>query len=135
MGLITREAALSTNAFRKVKIDVSEWTPGEESFVWVRELSAREKDDFERSLMRRTGRKTEVSTENVRAKLAVLCCCDENGARIFQDEDVAALTTRPAGVLSKIYEAAQKINEVDDEDVDELVKNSSTITKRDSGSN
>ena len=118
---------MAANCFKKVKIDTSDWTPGEESWIYVRELSARERDEFENSLTSGTGKKLKFETKDVRARLAVLVCCDEAGARIFSPDDVDWLSQRPAGILSKIYDAAQQLNNFSDEDVEELVKNSTRI--------
>lgn len=121
---LTREIAKNCNSFKKVKVDTSDWTPGEESYIYVRELSARERDEFEASLSVGTGKKFRLNFDNVRARLAVIACCDDSGNPVFQPEDVVWLTERPAGVLSKIYNIVQELNNFSEDDIEDLVKNS-----------
>ena len=50
--------------------------------------------------------------------------CDENGKRIFKDEDIPALGKKSAKALSLIFDKAQELNGLSDEDVEKLSKNS-----------
>lgn len=130
MTLLTRETALKLEHFAIEKVDVTEWGElnsetgqPEPTFVFVRELSAKEKDDFEMSLLSHKGRKRKVNLENFRARLAVLVCCDENRQPVFLPSDVEWLTKKPVRVLSRITEAAKRLNDLSDEDEEELLKN------------
>jgi hypothetical protein len=130
MAIITREQVLSSTRFEKVEVDVSEWGKidpetgkPEKTTVFVRELSGREKDAFEAGLFSLKGRKQKVNLDDVRARMAVLVCCDEQGKNIFQPEDVEWLTKKSVRPLTRIYNAAKELNDLDDEDEEELLKN------------
>ncbi|MDR2757617.1 MAG: hypothetical protein LBC20_18155 [Planctomycetaceae bacterium] len=130
MTLLTREVALTQEHFAIEKVDVTEWGTidpetgkPEPTYVYVRELSAKEKDAFETSLVSGTGKKQKINLENFRARLAVLVCCDENRLPIFRSEDVERLTQKPVKVLSRIAEVAKRLNDLSDEDEEELLKN------------
>jgi hypothetical protein len=130
MTLLSRETALNHEHFAVEKVDVTEWgnidpSTGkpEPTYIFVRELSAKEKDAFETSLVAGKGRKQKINLENFRARLAVLVCCDEKRQPIFQPEDVEWLTQKPVRVLSRITEAAKRLNDLSDEDEEELLKN------------
>jgi hypothetical protein len=55
--------------------------------------------------------------------LLVRCLADENGNRIFSDEEFEALGSKSAKVIDKLFAIAQKVNGIGQEDVDDLTKN------------
>jgi hypothetical protein len=131
MNILSREKFAATfHNFDKVEVDVTEWgeiDPAtgkrEKTTVFVRELSAREKDRFEASLIAGKGKKRDIAFQDMRAKMAVLACCDADGKAIFQPEDVAWLTQKPVKPLSRIYDAVVQLNGYTEEDEEELLKN------------
>ncbi len=90
--------------------------------VIVQGMSGIERDEWEASLIRGKGKHREVNTRNLRAKLVTRCVLNDDGTRMFTDEDAAALGKIGAHVLQRLFEAAQKLSGVSDEDVDELGK-------------
>jgi hypothetical protein len=70
---------------------------------------------------------------DLRARLAVIVCVDENGKQIFTDRDVEWLTQLPARPLTRINNAAKELNEISDEDEEELTKNKLPILAQFSG--
>jgi hypothetical protein len=91
-------------------------------YVWVQGMSGTDRDHWEKSLVVGRGKRRDVNTENVRAKLAVRCLVDEAGVRLFDDGDVHPLGRLRVDVLNRIFEAAQRLSGVSDEDIDELKK-------------
>ncbi len=140
MGILTREMATQADRFNMVEVDVTEWGPldpetgkPQTTTVFVREMTGREKDNFEAGLISVNGRKQKMNLADVRARLAILVCCDENGSLIFKPEDVEWLTKKSVRPLSRIYNAAKDLNDLSDEDEEELLKNSQTTTVGSSG--
>lgn len=88
--------------------------------VIVRGMTGRERDAFEASCLVAKGRKREINTLDMRAKLVALCCIDEKGQRLFSDEDVAVLGDVRADVIDRLFSVAQRLSGLRDEDVDEL---------------
>jgi hypothetical protein len=131
MGILTREKFAKTfHTFEKAEVDVSEWGEidpetgkPEKTTVFVRELSAREKDQYEASLVSVKGKKRDMNFQDMRAKMAVLVCCDENGKPIFDPDDYEWLSQKPGKPLSRIYDTAVKLNGYSEEDEEELLKN------------
>lgn len=129
MGVLTRDMVLRADRFEMVEVDVTEWGPiGEDgkpqkTTVFVRELSAKEKDKFEAGLVSLKGNKSKTNLDDIRARMAVLVCCNENREPIFSPEDVAWLTKKGVRPLSRIYNAAKELNDLSEEDEEELVKN------------
>jgi hypothetical protein len=124
MALLTREIITRKTTFEMVEVDVSEWDDSaERTTVFVREMSARERDDYEASLVTGKGKKTEVNFKDMRAKLAAATCCDADGTLIFRPEDVEWLSAKPVKVLNRICDAARKLNGLNEDDEEDTVKN------------
>lgn len=109
-------------------VHISQWGMD----VRVRGMIGDERDQFEISLMvdkplnraerRKGGSSKELNLSNVRAKLCVRCIVDDAGNRVFGDEDAAALGKKSAAALDTIYEVAQRLSGISDDDVDELAE-------------
>lgn len=100
--------------------------------VIVRGMTGAQRDVWERSLVEVRGKKRVINTENIRARLAVRCLVDAEHNRLFTDGDATALGNLRVDVLNRIYEAAQRVCGVSDEDVDELKKSSEPAAGSDS---
>jgi len=118
---LSRDQILQADDIQKESVNIPQWG-GE---VWVKGLNGAERDAFEVSIMEfREGKKPKLVLENMRAKLCAMTVCDENGKRIFKDEDIPALGKKSAKALSLIFDKAQELNGLSDEDVEKLSKNS-----------
>ena len=101
--------------------------------VWVQGMSGTGRDAWEKSLIVGRGKRRDVNTENVRAKLAARCLVDQpGGSRLFTDSEAVLLGKLPAAVLNRIFEKAQRLSGVSDEDIDELGKSSAAASSEDS---
>lgn len=122
--LLTRDALLQAAAkpLPKERVDVPEIG----GYVWVQGMSGTDRDQWEKSLVVGRGKRRDVNTENVRAKLAVRCLVDDKGGRLFADGDVHLLGKLRVDVLNRIFETAQRLSGVSDDDIDELKKSSAT---------
>ena len=129
---MTRDDVLSANDIVIEGVVVPEWGG---RTVYVRSLSAGERDDFETDVMKekrvrtKAGRiRTEkyVETRRVRAKLAVKACCisKDNPAALFKPADVEKLATKNGAALDRIYDLASRLAGITDDDVEELIKKS-----------
>lgn len=96
--------------------------------VVVRGMTGVERDAFEASCFEGRGKKRDFNMRNLRAKLVAYCCIDEDGHRLFTDEDVIALGQVRADVIDKLFAVAQRLSGMRDEDVDELGLSSATPT-------
>ena len=122
--LLNRKSLLKKDVLEQKKVDL-----GDGEFVFIRQMSAREKDRFEQSLVKiietRKGTDYKRSLEDFRAKLVVVTACDEKGNLLLHPEDVATLSTSmSADKIEKLVNVAQKLNNITDEDKEGLVKNS-----------
>ena len=119
MALLNREAILQAQDLPTERVPVPEWG-GE---VIVRGLTGAERDRFEQSIVETRGKDTRVNLRNIRAKLVTLCVVDEEGKRLFKDDDVELLGRKSAVALNRIFEVAQRLSGLRPEDVEELAGN------------
>ena len=128
-NLLKRETLLKREELKRVKVDL-----GNDEYVFVRQMTGRERDHFEQSLLKEVkdskGTITgfDKSLEDFRAKLAVNTLCDENGNALLLPSDYAVLSqSMSAARLEKIVNEAQKLNAITEEDKEALVKNSEAV--------
>lgn len=136
--ILGREQILAAEDLEKELVTVEAWGGS----VYVRALTGAERDAFEASLVNervvRRGRKSETTREtnlaNLRARLCALTMCDEEGNRLFSDADVRELGKKSASALNKVFEVAQRLSGLTDDDVEELAGNSEDDPSDDSTS-
>lgn len=119
MGALSRDAILQASDIRTKLVHVPEWGGS----VLVRGLTGRERDAFELAVtdMKTGGPKVGAS---VRARLVVLGAVEENGTRLFSDDDVAALGKKSAAALERVFDEIRHLSGMTDEDLAELEGNS-----------
>lgn len=109
----------------------SVFLPSLKKHVVVVGMSGKVRDSFEASLVSGKGKKRDVKTDNIRAKLAARCVYTappaEGGVRMFTDAQADELGDVRASILGPIFTVAQELSGVSDEDIDEL-GNDSTET-------
>jgi hypothetical protein len=118
---LNKQEILAIDDLKYEDVQVPEWGG---AWVRVRTLQANERDRFEASTVQRNGRQITTNLDNIRARLCLLCMVDENGERLFQEEDTFPLGGKSAAALDRIFTVAQRLNGLRDEDVQELAKNS-----------
>lgn len=100
-NILTKSAILAANDLPSESVPVPEWGGD----VLVRTMSGTDRDAFEASLLDKDGR-----MQNVRARLVALSLCDANGARLFEDNEIAALGLKSARALDRVFSVAQRLN-------------------------
>src|SRR6266849_4468366 len=85
-----------------------EW--GEGSYAIVKRLSAKERDQFEESNVKGTGKDRRLDLSNVRARLVSLCLVDDQGNRLFTDQEAEELGEYDSLVMDRIFDAAHLLN-------------------------
>lgn len=84
--------------------------------VFIKGMTGTARDEFEKSCRDQKGR----LRGNIRARLVVLTAVDENGARIFSDDDIQMVGKFRVDVLQKMFNKAQELSGMSDADVEEL---------------
>ena len=106
MSALKRDDILNVHDIKVELVPVPEWG-GE---VYVKGMSGIERDAFEASIVETRGKNTRVNMANVRAKLAAQTLCDEE------------LGKKSASALQRVFEVAQKLSGIGDDDVKELTE-------------
>jgi len=124
MGLLNKERLLTKAELQLKKVDL-----GKGDFVFVREMTGRERDSFEKMiLVDEENEKGETvfkrNFKDFRAKIVTMTMCDEKGNLLLDINDVEKLSTNmSASQLEKIVKVTKELNKMDVEDSAELVKN------------
>jgi len=131
MPLLTREAIIRNIDLDIVEVDVTELgaicpTTGERerTTVFVRELTAREKNQWAESFAKQKGKSVKFDLKNMWLMLVIATCCDAEGNRIFQEADVDYLANLPTRIFDRILTAAQTLNGfTSEEEEEDTIKN------------
>ncbi len=91
--------------------------------VFVREMTAAERDKFDTSLLDDEGNAKESG--NYRARLVAATCCDATGKLLFSATQITALGAKSASMIDRIADAAHQLNK--------LSKRAVEVEKKDSG--
>ena len=121
--ILSRDEILNAQDETIEEVYVAPW----DGYVYVKSLSGRERDKFEKDIVdwKGKGRNTKAEMkDNIRARLVALTVVDpETKKPVFSTKDVEALGNKSAAALDTIYDAAQRLSKLSDEDVDELAEN------------
>jgi len=118
MAHLSRDAILAAKSLRTEEVAVPEWG----GTVLVRELSGRERDEWEASLAVMRGKTMVPDVANIRAKLAARTIDD--GEPVFTQQDVAALGELSAAALDRVFDVASRLSGLNPEDVEAMTGNS-----------
>ena len=132
---LTKEAILAIDDRLYEDVQIPEWKEGDKSaMVRVRSLSGMELDKFQASILTGKGKNRDVNLKALRSKLVALTVVDGLGNPIFSDADIQALGNKNAGALNRIFQKAQELSGLNEEEVNDMVKNSETDQNGDSTS-
>ena len=110
MGLA--EEILAADTGNRVKVHVPEW--GKD--VWIRSLPLGELQAWELACLRAKGE----GVDDYRTRYLSECLVDDTGKKLFTSEQLKRLSG-PVG--ARLFKIAQKHNELDDKDIEEIGKN------------
>ena len=115
-------------------VDVPEWG----GTVRIATMSGEDRDRWELSMMQaddssERGFKLNFDAYS-RVRLVAMCLVDDNFNRIFvTKEQIERLSQKSGKVMDMLYDVAQRVNGITDEDIDDLEKNSESAQNGDSG--
>lgn len=101
-----RDQILEASDLATEVVPVPEWGCS----VTVATMSGAARDEWEQSLVTRTGAVATVNTANVRARLVAATVVDESGARVFSADDISRLGTKSSAALDRVCKVAQRLN-------------------------
>lgn len=82
----------------------------EDSGIYVQTLRAIEVSRWRKTLLDKDGNPDPKKLEQQRERLVVIAAVDENGTRMFTNEDLEALNNSENGLVDAIYNSAEEHN-------------------------
>lgn len=113
---LNRDAILASDDMKPERVPVPEWSGD----VYVRVMTADERDAWELEMWDEKGQR---KSDHVRASLVTRTVVNEKGERVFGDADVEALGAKSAAAVDRVFKAAQRLNGLARQDIEDLVKN------------
>ena len=120
LPVLGRDAILGAEDLVTEQVEVPEWG----GIVYLRTMTGAERDAWEERQLVGRGRSRRVNLENIRASLVAQVVMDAEGNRLFARADIPALGAKSARALDRIFAAAQRLNGLTAEDIEELAGNS-----------
>jgi hypothetical protein len=124
MKMLSKIEILECNDIKSEVVKVPEWN-GE---VLVQGLTLAEKDSWADCII--VDGKADMN--GATALLCALCMRDENGERLFSSDDIDALDAKSAQALDRVFQVAQRLSGIGQEEIEETVKNSEKTQTSDS---
>lgn len=109
--LLKREDVLTSHDVKTKDVEVAEWGGS----VRVRQMTLAERGEF--------ARRGADGVATTGAWLLATLCVDENGKRMFTDDDVEGLMRRNHRAIDRVVDAILEVNGLDQKKVDDAVKN------------
>lgn len=117
-GFLDPAAILEQPTLVIEELVVPEWGGGK---IRLKHLSAKERDDFESSMVKVTrGGRQQLNNENFRARLVQLAAVKEDGSPMFTKHDIKTLGSLPASGLQRIFNKINEMSAFSEEDLKEL---------------
>lgn len=113
--LLTKEQILAADDRASVETHVPEWGGS----VYVRVMSGTERESFEREWTTTE----EKLLPQYKVKMLKKCLCDDKGAALFTNDDLAALGEKNALVIDRLFNQCMKLNGFQKDAVEEAAKN------------
>lgn len=117
MGL--RDQILEASDLKTEVVTVPEWGCD----VIVGTMTGLARDEWEQSLVTRSGGSVSVNTANSRARLVAATVVDDAGNRLFDAADVERLGLKSSAALDRICRVAQRLNGLTTADLEEAKGN------------
>lgn len=108
-----RDSILAADDLPREQVSTPEWEPFGAPSVYVRGLTAAERDKYEQSLTERSPDGTvrpRRSLDNLRASFVARVVVDESGARVFEDSDVEKLGAKNAAVIDRLWDKGRELS-------------------------
>lgn len=118
MAILTKDQILAAQDLETETVEVPQWGGS----VMVRSLTARERGQLISSIVdQRAGGRTLKLTE-IQVRTCAMAIVDAQGSRMFEEADIAKLSRKSASALQVVFEVAQRLSGLSDDQVEELTE-------------
>ncbi len=116
---------------QKEWVSIPEW--GEDKGVYIKTMSAIEKDSYQMSLLQRNpDGSMSASSSNSTAKLVAASTVDDKGELLFDFSDIAPLGNKSSVVMERLATVARKMNAMGQVEMEKILKNLLKVQSEDS---
>jgi hypothetical protein len=122
--VIDRATFLENTALPREDVPVPELGEGAVVPVWG--MTAGERTRFEQSMLE-NGKQSKSRLAEIRQRLVVATCRNDDGSPLFTADDVAAIGQKRADIIERIVNVAQRLSGFSGADLEATVKNSDAI--------
>lgn len=116
---LSKDDILKAADVKTEEVQVPEWG----GTVLVRGMTGAERDAYEASVMVQYNGQVQMNTANGRAKLVVKCIVDDDGNRLFTDEDAVEVGAKSGRALDRLFEVAARLSGLREEDAEAAAEN------------
>lgn len=110
MPILDKNSILTADDLKRETVPVPEWGPSAE--VIIQEMSALDRDRLWKDLRADGEDGDKISMENLAAKVLVRCIVNQDGARIFVDEEAEPLGRKSQDALARLFDVAKRLNKL-----------------------
>ena len=128
--MLTREAILGADDLAQEQLLVPEWD-GE---VTVSAMDGMGRDAWEQVLLDQGAGTEERDIRGLKVELLIRSVRGEDGAPLFTSADREALLKKSGAAIDRVFQVAQRLNHLSDDQIEQLTENSSAGPNVDSGS-
>lgn len=121
MTMLSANDILQVDDLVKERVNLPEW--GKDCYVFVRTMTATERDAFEIAELAARGGAAKGNPVGLRGRLAACTICDDKGALLFEPGHGAVLGQKSGAALDRIFTVATRLNKIRAKDVEELAGN------------
>jgi|SRR5690606_15571973 len=119
MALLSRDEIFSHDDHEYAIVPCPEWGGD----VRVRSLTAREKDDYDSSLVQIKGDgSSKMNMKDFRVKLVLLAAVDEDGKPLFVPRDLDKLAKKSSRPIIRLAEKIGELSATDDEAIEDAAE-------------
>ena len=128
MAILTKEQIMAAVDLEVEEVEVPQWGGS----VLVKPLTARQRGLLTSQIVdqRKDGRRLKL--EEIQIRTCALALVDQEGRRLFDDASMRDLARKSSAALQIVFEAAQRLSGLSDEEVEELQGNSDETPSEDS---
>lgn len=113
---LNRDNVLGAKDIKIEQVDVPEWG----GHVFVKGMTGVARGHMEVAITEGRGEDREVNLSRLRAAIAAVTICNEDGELLFTTEDIAALNEKSAGALQRVFDVSNRLSGTSKDDVKEL---------------
>jgi len=118
---LTKEDIALISDIKVEEVAVPEWG----GVICMKEMNGVGRDAFEKEVTARTGKSSSMDCTGLRPLLLSLVLCDSAGTLLYEgDEGIKILNEKSAKVIGRLFDLAQKMNNIGEEALEQAEKNS-----------